>query len=75
MLGLIKPTSGEIYVDGVEISRFTEKQLFPIRQKMGVVFQGNALFDSMTVSENLGFFLRENLNLPKKKCNAVSKSR
>ncbi|MCS7012836.1 MAG: ATP-binding cassette domain-containing protein [Chloroherpetonaceae bacterium] len=64
MLGLIKPTSGEIYVDGMEISRLTETQLFPIRRKMGVVFQGNALFDSLTVSENLGFFLRENLNLP-----------
>ncbi len=64
MLGLIKPTKGEIFVDGIEISRFTEPQLFPIRQKMGIVFQGNALFDSMTVSENMGFFLRENLKLP-----------
>ncbi|KER09116.1 MAG: ABC transporter [[Candidatus Thermochlorobacteriaceae] bacterium GBChlB] len=64
MLGLIKPTKGEIFVDGVEISSFTETQLFPIRQKMGIVFQGNALFDSMTVSENMGFFLRENLKLP-----------
>lgn len=64
MLGLIKPNAGEVYIDGVEISKFTEVELFPIRQKMGMVFQGNALFDSMTIEENMGFFLRENLNLP-----------
>jgi phospholipid/cholesterol/gamma-HCH transport system ATP-binding protein len=64
MLGLIQPTYGQVCVDGVDISRFSEEQLFPIRKKMGIVFQGNALFDSMSVSENMGFFLRENLNLP-----------
>ncbi len=64
MLGLIQPTFGKVFVDEVDISRFSEKQLFPIRRKMGIVFQGNALFDSMSVSENMGFFLRENLNLP-----------
>lgn len=64
MLGLMKPTSGEVYIDGVEISKMKEVDLFPIRQKMGIVFQGNALFDSLTISENMSFFLRENLNLP-----------
>lgn len=64
MLGLIQPTYGNVFVDGVDISRFSEEQLFPIRRKMGIVFQGNALFDSMSVSENMGFFLRENLLLP-----------
>lgn len=64
MLGLIKPTSGQILVDGVDITHFSEVELFPIRQKMGIVFQGNALFDSMTITENMSFFLRENLNLP-----------
>lgn len=64
MLGLIQPTFGQVLVDGVDISRLSEQQLFPIRKKMGIVFQGNALFDSMTVSENMGFFLRENLELP-----------
>jgi phospholipid/cholesterol/gamma-HCH transport system ATP-binding protein len=63
MLGLIQPTFGEVFVDGVEISKFSEEQLFPIRKKMGIVFQGNALFDSMSVSENMGFFLRENLKV------------
>ena len=63
MLGLIKPTAGKVLIDGVDISHFSEKQLFPIRQKMGMVFQNNALFDSLSVEENLGFFLRENLRL------------
>lgn len=64
MLGLIQPTFGQVLVDGVDISRLSEQKLFPIRKKMGIVFQGNALFDSMTVSENMGFFLRENMELP-----------
>lgn len=64
MLGLIQPTYGQVLVDGVDISRLSEQQLFPIRKKMGIVFQGNALFDSMTISENMGFFLRENKELP-----------
>ncbi len=64
MLGLIKPTSGHVLVDEVDITHMSEVELFPIRQKMGIVFQGNALFDSMTITENMSFFLRENLNLP-----------
>ncbi len=64
MLGLIKPTSGQVLVDEVDITHMSEVELFPIRQKMGIVFQGNALFDSMTITENMSFFLRENLNLP-----------
>ncbi len=66
MLGLIKPTSGQVLVDKVDITHFSEVELFPIRQKMGIVFQGNALFDSMTITENMSFFLRENLNLSEK---------
>lgn len=63
ILGLIKPNSGKILIDGVDITPLKESQLYPIRRKMGIVFQGNALFDSLTISENLGFFLRENLKL------------
>ncbi len=64
MLGLIRPDSGVILVDGRDIVGLKEPDLFPIRQRMGMVFQGNALFDSLTVVDNMGFFLRENLNLP-----------
>ncbi len=64
ILGLIKPNSGRILIDGTDITTMKESQLYPIRRKMGIVFQGNALFDSMSISQNLGFFLRENLNIP-----------
>ncbi len=63
ILGLIKPTAGRILIDGIDITHMKESRLYPIRRTMGIVFQGNALFDSMTISENLGFFLRENLKL------------
>ncbi len=63
MLGLLKPTSGAVSIDSIDISEYKEEELFAIRRTMGIVFQGNALFDSMTVAENMAFFLRENLKL------------
>lgn len=53
--GLAKPQSGEIYVDGDEITRLSEDELTRVRAKMGVVFQYAALFDSMNVFENIAF--------------------
>ena len=53
--GLIKPSAGEIWIDDVEITRLTEEALLPVRARMGVVFQYAALFDSMTVFENIAF--------------------
>lgn len=64
MLGLLRVDEGHVFVDGADISGMRESELFPIRRTMGMVFQGNALFDSMNVVENMGFFLRENLQLP-----------
>ncbi|NJM10224.1 MAG: ABC transporter ATP-binding protein [Bdellovibrionaceae bacterium] len=59
IVGLLQPTSGEIWVDGVEVSRLKEEQLFPIRKKCGMVFQHPALFDSLSVFENVAFGLRK----------------
>ena len=59
LLALLVIDSGQIFVDGVEISSLDEKKLFPIRQKMGMLFQGSALFDSLTVAENIGYALKE----------------
>jgi phospholipid/cholesterol/gamma-HCH transport system ATP-binding protein len=59
VLGLIKPDSGEIYVDGEEISHYSEEELMPVRRKLGMVFQESALFDSLTVRENVGYVLYE----------------
>ena len=59
MIGLIRPTSGEVWIDGTEISGLTEDALDEVRLKMGMVFQYSALFDSMTVGDNVAFGLRE----------------
>lgn len=59
LIGLEKPDSGEIFIDGEEITRYSENDLVEIRKKVAYVFQGGALFDSMTVYENLAYPLRE----------------
>ena len=59
IIGLMQPDSGRIEIDGQEIIGLTERQLGAIRQKVGILFQGAALFDSMTVAENVAFPLRE----------------
>jgi phospholipid/cholesterol/gamma-HCH transport system ATP-binding protein len=59
ILGLLKPKSGEIYVAGKALSGLSDKQMRDIRLSMSMVFQNGALFDSMTVGENVSFRLRE----------------
>ncbi|MBR1553321.1 MAG: ABC transporter ATP-binding protein [Schwartzia sp.] len=59
MIGLDRPTAGEIWIDGTEISRLSEEELDEVRLSMGMVFQYSALFDSMTVGDNVAFGLRE----------------
>lgn len=59
MVGLMEPDFGEIHIEGQSITGMTERQLGTIRQKVGILFQGGALFDSMTVADNIAFPLRE----------------
>lgn len=59
ILRLEAATSGKIIIDNQEISRLSEEQLIRLRRKLGMVFQSSALFDSMTVGENVAFALRE----------------
>ena len=63
-LGLLKPDSGSILVDGTEVSGLTEEELRDVRLKIGMVFQEGALFDSLTVGENVGYRLIEDGQLP-----------
>lgn len=63
ILGLEKPDSGEILVEGDEISLLAEQDLYPIRRKFGMLFQSGALFDSMNVYENVAFPLREHTDM------------
>jgi phospholipid/cholesterol/gamma-HCH transport system ATP-binding protein len=59
ILGLLKPDRGSVTIDGEELTRMSEDNLIGVRRKMGMVFQGGALFDSLKVSENVGFRLYE----------------
>ena len=71
MVGLMPPTGGEIWIDGQEISRLDEEALDEVRLKMGMVFQYSALFDSMTVGENVAFGLREHTEYPEEKIQEI----
>ena len=59
LIGLMLPDSGEIWIEGQNIIGLSERKLAPIRSKVGILFQGGALFDSLTVEENIAFPLRE----------------
>jgi phospholipid/cholesterol/gamma-HCH transport system ATP-binding protein len=63
MLGLMRPDRGRVLVDGEDISDFSERQMVHVRAKFGMVFQQAALFDSMSVGDNVAFPLREHLKL------------
>ena len=59
VIGLLKPDQGTVHVDGMEISALTGRELTEARRVFGMVFQGSALFDSMTVFDNVAFPVRE----------------
>lgn len=58
LIGLLKPDDGEVWIDGESLAKKTERELIDVRRKFGMLFQSAALFDSMTVEENVGFVLR-----------------
>jgi phospholipid/cholesterol/gamma-HCH transport system ATP-binding protein len=62
-IGLMRPDAGEVRVEGAPIQDLGEEELIPVRKKFGMLFQSGALFDSMTVFENVAFSLREHLDL------------
>ncbi len=59
ILGLLKPDSGQIFIDGEDITDYTEEEMMHVRHKIGMVFQEGALFDSISVYENVAYRLRE----------------
>jgi len=65
LLGLLRADSGRIEVGGVDLARLSGRRLDEVRKRYGVVFQGGALFDSMTCRDNVAFPLREKLHLPR----------
>jgi phospholipid/cholesterol/gamma-HCH transport system ATP-binding protein len=66
LVGLIQPDSGKIWVEGEEISRLNPRDLPRVRKRLGFLFQYSALFDSISVGENVAFPLRRHTNLPDK---------
>jgi len=64
IIGLIRPDIGQVIIDGNDMTRLEEHEMDKIRLRFGMLFQGAALFDSMTVGENVGFTLREHTNAP-----------
>lgn len=63
--GLEKPDSGSVQLEGIELTRLSEKELFPVRRRVAMLFQSGALFDSMNVLDNVAFPLREHTDLSK----------
>ncbi len=63
IIGLLKPDEGQVLIDGEDITTFDQKQLDALRMRMGMLFQSAALFDSLTVEENIAFGLRKHTNL------------
>jgi phospholipid/cholesterol/gamma-HCH transport system ATP-binding protein len=64
IMGLLKPDQGKIFINGDDITSWNDNQLNKLRQRFGMLFQASALFDSMTVDENVGLGLREHTRLP-----------
>ena len=71
IIGLIRPDSGQIIIDGVDITNLNDKELNEVRKKFGMLFQDAALFDSMTVGENVSFPLKEHTKLSTKEINKI----
>ena len=71
IIGLIRPDSGQIIIDGIEITNLNDKKLNEVRKNFGMLFQDAALFDSMTVGENVAFPLNEHRRLSKKEISKI----
>lgn len=71
LIGLLRPDEGEIFIKDQEISTMNETQLDKVRLKMGMVFQYSALFDSMTVGDNVSFGLREHSKMRKEQIKQI----
>ena len=59
ILGLLKPDSGKIFIDGEDTTEYSEREMMEVRQKIGMVFQEGALFDSLSVYDNVAYRLKE----------------
>lgn len=70
LIGLLKPDAGQIEVDGQDVSGFSESEFLPVRKRIAMLFQGAALFDSISVGENVAYPLREHFTLSEEEIKA-----
>lgn len=63
ILRLMRPDSGRVIIDGADTTRYSEDKMMPVRKRIGMLFQGSALFDSLTVRENVAYALREHTSM------------
>jgi phospholipid/cholesterol/gamma-HCH transport system ATP-binding protein len=70
-IGLLKPDEGEVLIDGKDITKMKGKELYAMRNRFGYLFQSSALFDSMTVAENVGLGLVENNHMSPEEIKAI----
>ena len=75
IIGLLHPDSGVVKIDGRDIAKLNNEQMVELRMKFGMLFQGAALFDSMTVDENVGLGLREHNIYPEIKIHEIIKEK
>jgi phospholipid/cholesterol/gamma-HCH transport system ATP-binding protein len=75
LIGLLRPDAGEIWLDGLEVSRLSETELYPVRKKCAMVFQSSTLFDSMTCAENVALPLKKHLGLSPKDARVEAQKR
>ena len=66
IVGLLKPNSGKVIVDGIDVASCSKEELYETRKKIGFLFQEGAMFDSMNIYDNVAFPLREHTNLSEK---------
>lgn len=75
VIGLMKPDSGRIVVDSQDVEQLNEAQLADVRKKFGMLFQGAALFDSLSVWENVGFWLTQHSQLSAREVRDVAREK
>ena len=74
MIGLVRPSGGDVLFEGRSLSRMSDRQLATLRTRYGFVFQGAALFDSLTIADNIAFPLREHTRIPAAEVRGITES-
>jgi len=75
IIGLLRPDKGSVFIEGLDITKLNEKNLYKVRKKFGMLFQGAALFDSLKVWENVSFFLMRHRGISEKKAREIAKEK